>query len=178
MEVVKGRSLLFDAARRIYRNRLAMIMFVILFIYILMALYSAFDIGNIYNLATSHIEDVNRSFIPPFQDKSAPFGTDIFGRNVLYRAVYGSKISMYLGFLTILIEIPIAIIMGALAGYYGGFIDDAIQYLMSIIYSVPGLINTCFYFIGWTIFFNNSFGFCSNRMGWPCKGYKRCIYAS
>jgi len=47
---------------------------------------------------------------------------------------------MYLGFLTILIEIPIAIIMGALAGYYGGFIDDAIQYLMSIIYSIPGMI--------------------------------------
>jgi len=140
MEVVKGRSLLFDAARRIYRNRLAMIMFVIIFIYILMALYSAFNVGHIFELATNHIEDVNRSFVPPFQDKSAPCGTDIFGRNVLYRAVYGSKISMYLGFLTILIQIPIAIIMGALAGYYGGFIDDAIQYLMSIIYSVPGLI--------------------------------------
>jgi ABC-type dipeptide/oligopeptide/nickel transport system permease subunit len=140
MEVVKGRSLLFDAARRIYRNRLAMIMFVIIFIYILMALYSAFNVGHIFELATNHIEDVNRSFVPPFQDKSAPLGTDIFGRNVLYRAVYGSKISMYLGFLTILIQIPIAIIMGDLAGYYGGFIDDAIQYLMSIIYSVPGLI--------------------------------------
>jgi len=140
MEVVKGRSLLFDAARRIYRNRLAMIMFVIIFIYILMALYSAFNVGHIFELATNHIEDVNRSFVPPLQDKSAPLGTDIFGRNVLYRAVYGSKISMYLGFLTILIQIPIAIIMGALAGYYGGFIDDAIQYLMSIIYSVPGLI--------------------------------------
>jgi len=140
MEAIKGRSLLYDAARRIYRNRLAMVMFIVLFIYILMALYSALNMGGIYNLATNHIEDVNRSFVPPFQDKSAPFGTDIFGRNVLYRAVYGSKISMYLGFLTILIEIPIAIIMGALAGYYGGFIDDAIQYLMSIIYSIPGMI--------------------------------------
>lgn len=137
---IKGRSLLYDAMRRIYRNKLAMIMFVILAIYILMALYSVLNIGHIYELSTQHIEDVNRSFVPPFQDRSAPFGTDIFGRNVLYRAVYGSKISMYLGFLTLLIQIPIAILMGALSGYYGGFIDDAIQYLMSIIYSIPGLI--------------------------------------
>ncbi len=137
---IKGRSLIKDAARRIYRNKLAMAMFAILFIYILMAIYSALNIGGIYELATHHIEDVERSFVPPFQDRSAPFGTDIFGRNVLYRAVYGSKISMYLGFLTILLMVPIAIIMGSLSGYYGGFIDDAIQYLMSIIYSIPGMI--------------------------------------
>ncbi len=141
MQEIKGRSLLFDAARRIYRNKLAMIMFIILFMYILMALYSVLNIGNIAELATSHkLEDVNRSFVPPLTDKSAPFGTDIFGRNVLIRAVYGAKISMYLGFLTILIQIPIAILFGSLAGYYGGFIDDAIQYIMSIIYSIPGLI--------------------------------------
>jgi len=140
MEMVKGRSLLFDAARRIYRNKLAMVMFVIIFLYVLMAIGSALNIGGIYQLATEHIEDVNRSFVPIGQDRSAPFGTDIFGRNVLYRAIYGSKISMYLGFLTIAIMVPIAIIMGSLSGYYGGFVDDAIQYLMSIIYSIPGMI--------------------------------------
>jgi len=140
MEMVKGRSLLFDAARRIYRNKLAMVMFVIIFLYVLMAIGSALNFGGIYQLATEHIEDVNRSFVPIGQDRSAPFGTDIFGRNVLYRAIYGSKISMYLGFLTIAIMVPIAIIMGSLSGYYGGFVDDAIQYLMSIIYSIPGMI--------------------------------------
>ncbi len=140
MEPIKGRSLLFDAARRIYRNKLAMVMVIIIFIYIMMAILSALNFGHIYDLSTQHIEDVNRSFVQPFQDKTAPFGTDIFGRNVLYRAVYGSKISIWLGFLTIIIMIPIAIIMGSLSGYYGGLIDDAIQYLMSIIYSIPGLI--------------------------------------
>lgn len=141
MQEIKGRSLLHDAARRIYRKKLAMVMFIVLAIYILMALYSVLNIGHIHELATTHkLEDINRSFLPPGKDRSAPLGTDIFGRNVLYRAVYGSKISMYLGFLTLLIQIPIAIIMGALSGYYGGFIDDAIQYIMSIIYSIPGLI--------------------------------------
>ena len=137
---IKGRSLLADAARRLYRNRLAMVMFVILFIYIIMALISVFNIFDIETLATKHVEDVNMSFIPPFTDRANPLGTDIFGRNVLIRAVYGTKISMYLGFLTIALMVPIAIFFGSIAGYYGGVLDDAIQYLMSVIYSIPGLI--------------------------------------
>ncbi|HNV44752.1 MAG TPA: hypothetical protein PKH20_08365, partial [Exilispira sp.] len=71
---IKGRSLLADAARRLYKNRLAMVMFVILFIYIIMALISVFNIFNIETLATQHVEDVNMSFVPPFTDRANPLG--------------------------------------------------------------------------------------------------------
>jgi ABC-type microcin C transport system permease subunit YejE len=105
-----------------------------------MALISVFNIFNIETLATKHVEDVNMSFVPIYQIELNPLEQIFLVDNVLIRAVFGTKISMYLGFLTIALMVPIAIFLGSIAGYYGGVLDDAITvYFKSVIYSVPDI---------------------------------------
>ncbi|HOJ49851.1 MAG TPA: ABC transporter permease [Spirochaetota bacterium] len=65
------------------------------------------------------------------------FGTDTNGRDVLARMIYGSRISMSIGFVAVGISVIIGIIIGAIAGYYGGIVDILISRLMEIVICFP-----------------------------------------
>ena len=67
-------------------------------------------------------------------------GTDILGRDVVYRALKGVRIALLIGVFTSLIVIPIALLFGVTAGYYGGRIDDGVFFLMTVLGSVPTLL--------------------------------------
>jgi len=67
-------------------------------------------------------------------------GTDEFGRSVAEKTILGAKISMTVGFLANIIAIPLGMIIGAIAGYYGRWLDDAIIWVYSTLAAVPGLI--------------------------------------
>lgn len=67
-------------------------------------------------------------------------GTDILGRDVLYLTLKGARIALLLGVLTSLIAIPLAILLGVSAGYYGKRVDDVIFFLLSIVASMPSLL--------------------------------------
>ncbi|MEE8581365.1 MAG: ABC transporter permease [Myxococcota bacterium] len=71
---------------------------------------------------------------------SHPLGTDILGRDVLYLALKGARVALLIGGLTSLIAIPLALLLGVSAGYFGGLIDDLVVFSMSIIASIPGLL--------------------------------------
>lgn len=64
-------------------------------------------------------------------------GTDADGRDVLTRLMYGGRISLTVGFVVVAIELLIGIILGGLAGYYGGAIDMIIMRLVEIFYCLP-----------------------------------------
>ncbi|MDC7218329.1 MAG: ABC transporter permease [Spirochaetales bacterium] len=123
---------------RLGRNRVALICLGILIIYVLTALVSFTNIGGLHDRATEF--NLENRFVPAFSTMDHPFGTDSFGRDVLARTIMGTRIALFLGFTTGLIMIPLAIVMGALSGYYGGWVDDIITYLMTVIYSIPGLL--------------------------------------
>jgi peptide/nickel transport system permease protein len=65
------------------------------------------------------------------------FGTDITGNDVLYQALKSMRIALLIGTLATLVVLPLGIGMGLCAGYFGGWIDDAIQYVYTVISSIP-----------------------------------------
>ena len=67
-------------------------------------------------------------------------GTDQVGHDVLYRALKGCRVGLVLGTLTTLIATPLAILFGITAGYLGGKIDDAIQYIYTTLSSIPEIL--------------------------------------
>jgi len=67
-------------------------------------------------------------------------GTDILGRDVLHLTLRGARVALLIGGLTSLIAIPLALLVGVSAGYFGGRLDDAVFFLMSVLASIPSLL--------------------------------------
>ena len=68
------------------------------------------------------------------------FGTDQVGKDVLYRALKGCRVGLVVGTLTTLIATPVAIAFGIAAGYFGGWVDDVIQYVYTTLSSIPNIL--------------------------------------
>jgi peptide/nickel transport system permease protein len=67
-------------------------------------------------------------------------GTDILGRDVLHLTLKGARVALLIGGLTSLIVIPLALLMGVSAGYFGGRIDDVVFFVVSTLASIPTLL--------------------------------------
>ena len=67
-------------------------------------------------------------------------GTDLLGRDVVYRTLKGVRVALLIGGLTSLVVIPIALLFGVSAGYWGKRIDDAVFFAMTVLASVPNLL--------------------------------------
>jgi peptide/nickel transport system permease protein len=67
-------------------------------------------------------------------------GTDKAGRDVLSRLILGTRISLGIGFVAVLISLVIGITIGAVGGYFGGAIDKLMVFLMTVVWSVPGIM--------------------------------------
>lgn len=67
-------------------------------------------------------------------------GTDKAGRDILSRLLFGARISLSIGFIAVLISLFVGVFLGALAGFFGGLLDNFIMWLMTVVWSIPGIM--------------------------------------
>jgi ABC-type dipeptide/oligopeptide/nickel transport system permease subunit len=76
----------------------------------------------------------------PVARRTFYLGTDKSGRDILSRLIIGTRVSLSVGLITVLISLTVGIVLGAAAGYFGGRTDDVIMWLINVIWSIPTLL--------------------------------------
>jgi oligopeptide transport system permease protein len=142
---VKSRSPWQEAWERFFRNKASVVGLVIVVFFLFVTVFAAVIAP--HNPLQLHS---GKSFLPPaWVEKSATnktgdpeflFGTDTLGRDVLSRVIYGSRVSMMVGFIPTMIIILVGTIVGLVAGYYGGTWDNFLMRLTDIMYGFPDLL--------------------------------------
>ncbi len=87
-------------------------------------------------------QDLRKGLWPP--SREFPLGTDEFGRDMLSRIIHGARISLQVGFIATGISAVIGVILGAIAGYFGGRIDYLIQGMVDISWAFPTVLFALF----------------------------------
>lgn len=132
--IPRGESLGQRAFRLLRRNRSAVFCFSIVSLYILVT-----ALGWL-NLLPDFQERVGGSYDAPSFEFSKILGTDIFGRSVLYKLLVGTRTAITIGLFVTAISVPLGIVLGCLAGYYGGRVDAFIVWLYSVLTSIPYIL--------------------------------------
>ena len=135
-ELVAGTSLWQDAWRRLKKNKLAMGGGVVVLIIVLLSLVGALSLWfpNIlpYTYDQTNLDVANQ---PPSREHW--FGTDILGRDLGVRIIVGGAISLMVGLVATAVSFVIGVSYGAISGYLGGRVDQAMMRTVDIIYSLP-----------------------------------------
>lgn len=116
--------------RRFKKNRLAVIGGIIVLFLFAIAVLAPF-------VAPHDPDAINVRHVLESPGLLHPFGTDDLGRDILSRVIYGSRISLAVGFVAVGIATIIGVILGALSGYYGGWLDTIMMRFVDIMLAIP-----------------------------------------
>ena len=119
--------------RRLKRNRFAVIGFWISVVYIAMAILAPY---------ISPYDPNEQDLLSSLEGPSLrhPFGVDYFGRDVLSRVIWGSRVSLTLSVEAVLVATVVGTLIGAVAGYYGGLIDEILMRIMDVFLAIPSIL--------------------------------------
>ena len=117
--------------RRFQRHKPAIIGLVVLALLVLYALAGSLFISEKY----ANYNDTSLRLQGP--SAVHPFGTDSIGRDVLARTIYGGQISLLIGLTAVIVETFLGILVGAMAGYYGGLVDSILMRITEAMLNIP-----------------------------------------
>jgi peptide/nickel transport system permease protein len=121
------------ARRRFLRHRLALVGAVIVAAIVLMAVFAPW-------LAPHDPNHVNIMLVREGPSSGHFLGSDLVGRDVLSRLIYGSRVSLSVGLLAVGFYVVIGLILGCVAGYFGGWVDMVVSRLVDAVLSFPALM--------------------------------------
>ena len=130
---MKKRSMFMEAMNRLLCNRSAVFGLVILLAMILLCAFAEIICPEGYNA-----QNIPDAFCQPFENYF--LGTDNLGRSMLARILYGGRNSLLIGFAATLIAAITGVILGMLAAFYGGRVDNIIMRGMDVLNSIPNLL--------------------------------------
>ncbi len=130
---IKRRGEFLVVARRLSRNSSAVIGFVVAVLLLFMAVFAPLIAP--YPSAKQYLAHTRQA--PSVQHI---MGTDELGRDIFSRIVWGSRFSLSIGVLAVLIGTAVGMLFGAIAGYFGGVVDDIVMRLMDVLQSIPGIL--------------------------------------
>jgi peptide/nickel transport system permease protein len=117
--------------RRFKRHKMAMFGAVVLILLIMYTVIGSFFFSQAYVIHN----DLPAGLQPP--SLTHPFGTDVTGRDILARTIYGGQISLVIGVTAVIIETVAGVLIGAVAGYYGGWIDAILMRITEAMLNIP-----------------------------------------
>lgn len=122
-----------EAWRRLCRNRTALVGLAIIFLMLIMAIFAGW---------IAPYEYQEQIHMDAYQTPSVKhlFGTDNFGRDLFSRCVYGARYSLSLGLLCVITSFLTGGMLGVIAGYFGGRIDDVIMRIMDMFQAIPQVL--------------------------------------
>ena len=129
----KKKGQLLQIWRRLKKNPLSMLGMAILVILVLTAVFADFIAPYPYDLQ-------NYGAAKQFPSKAHPFGTDNYGRDIFSRVVYGTRVSLQIGFISLTVGALIGTVLGTLSGYFGGRTDTVIMRFTDILMSIPKVV--------------------------------------
>lgn len=135
MSEYKKQSQWKEVWRRLKKNRSAMAGLSIIIMICLVALFA--DV-----LADYEAQAITQHVAERLQKPSVEhwFGTDEFGRDIFARCVHGSRVSLMMGLLSTVLSFSLGLLLGAIAGYYGGMVDSIIMRIMDMLLCIPSIL--------------------------------------
>lgn len=133
---LKRRSQWAEVWRRLKQNKMAMLGLFIILALILIALF-ANVIADYDDVAIK--QDLGHRLVKP-NLKGDLLGTDEFGRQIFARLIHGARVSLKVGIVAVGISLLIGGPLGALAGYYGGLLDNIIMRIMDVFLAIPSIL--------------------------------------
>ena len=130
---MNNSSLWQDAVRRLIQNRAAMIGGITVLVLIILAIFAPWIAPYSYSYQNL---DIGAS--PPSAEHL--LGTDVLGRDLLSRLLYGARISLLVGFVATGVALVIGVSWGIIAGYFGGRVDSIMMRIVDVLYGLPFII--------------------------------------
>lgn len=131
----KKKSQWLDVWKRLKKSRTAVVGLILIAMFLMLAVFAPF-------IADYEQDALGMNVKERLQSPSLNhwFGTDEFGRDIFARIVYGTRISLFVGIISVSIALSLGGTLGAIAGYYGGKIDNAIMRVLDVLLAIPTIL--------------------------------------